>query len=461
MAFLTDKEELKPGLVIFRRGDVQHRNWYCRVKLPKADRYKTISLKTADVRDARDRAYDHDADLRFRIKHDVPIFNRPFSEIAKEYVEQQKRRAATGQVSDARWRKCQSVIKASLDPYVGTTQIHLIGHDRWDDYPTWRREHGKGRLRGQVSDATIRFEMSIFRSVMSHAVKKRYIRADQLFQGRPTLAKMRRDAFSPEEYRKLHTVGRKWVKAANAKRPSSNWYRTVAYNFVLIMCNTGMRPSEAKNLRWRDVTIRKDRKARDVAVLRVSGKGKTRELVAPASVADYIERIRAIAKAAGPDDRVFTTHTGKPALTLYQNMIEDLLEEAELRTGPSGIPRSTYSFRHTYATFRLSEGVDSYFLAQQMGTSVAMIEDHYGHVTPVRNANRILQGMTGWQAIPAEPEEAEAPTKSSKGKKAIPAEPEYETPSKASKGKKVSAAGAAAQQKRASRRRPASPEPRP
>jgi len=42
---------------------------------------------------------------------------------------------------------------------------------------------------------------------MSHAVKKRYIRADQLFQGRPTLAKMRRDAFSPEEYRKLHTVG--------------------------------------------------------------------------------------------------------------------------------------------------------------------------------------------------------------------------------------------------------------
>ena len=439
MAFLTDKEELKPGLVIFRRGDVQHRNWYCRVKLPKTDRYKTISLKTADVASARDRAYDHDADLRFRIKHDVPIFNHSFSQIAKEYVEQQKRRAATGQVSDARWRKCQSVIKASLDPYVGSTQINLIGQDRWDDYPTWRREHGKGRLREQVSDATIRFEMSIFRAVMGHAAKKRYIRADQQFQGRPTLAKMRRDAFSPEEYRKLHTVGRSWVQAA--QRPSSTWYRTVAYNFVLIMCNTGMRPSEAKNLRWRDVTIRKDREARDVAVLRVSGKGKTRELVAPASVAAYIERIRTIAKASGPDDRVFTTHTGKPALTLYQNMIEDLLIEAELRDGPSGIPRSTYSFRHTYATFRLSEGVDSYFLAQQMGTSVAMIEDHYGHVTPVRNADRILQGMTGWQAIPAEPES--------------------ETQSKASNGKKASAAGAAARQKRASRRRPERPAPGP
>jgi integrase len=408
MAFLTDKEELKPGLVIFRRTDVQHRNWYCRVKIPKSDRYKTLSLKTADISAARERAFDHDADLRFRLKHDVPIFNRSFSQIAKEYVEHQKRRAATGQVSDGRWRKCESVVRAQLDPYVGSTQIHLIGQDRWDDYPTRRRETSKGRLREHVSDATIRFEMSIFRSVMSFAAKKRYIRTDQLFQGRPTLAKMRRDAFAPEEYRKLHTVGRSWVKAAD--RPSSVWYRTIAYNFVLIMCNTGMRPSEAKNLRWRDVSIRKDREGRDVAVMRVSGKGKTRELVAPASVAEYIERIRIVAKVLEPDDRVFTTHTGEPAKSLYKNMIEDLLEESKLRMGPSGIPRSTYSFRHTYATFRLSEGVDVYFLAQQMGTSVAMIEDHYGHVTPVKNADRILQGMKGWQPIPANPE-PEAPSK--------------------------------------------------
>jgi hypothetical protein len=92
-------------------------------------------------------------------------------------------------------------------------------------------------------------------------------------------------------------------------------------------------------------------------------------------------------------------------------MIEDLLDEAKLRLGPSGISRSTYNFRHTYATFRSSEGVDVYFLAQQMGTSVAMIEDHYGHVTPVKNADCILQGMTGWQPIPANPE-PEAPDKS-------------------------------------------------
>jgi hypothetical protein len=54
MAFVTEKEELKPGLILFRRGDVDHRMWYCRMKMPKADRYKTVSLKTTDREAARD-----------------------------------------------------------------------------------------------------------------------------------------------------------------------------------------------------------------------------------------------------------------------------------------------------------------------------------------------------------------------------------------------------------------------
>jgi len=73
-----------------------------------------------------------------------------------------------------------------------------------------------------------------------------------------------------------------------------------------------------------------------------------------------------------------------------------------------------------------------------MGTSVAMIEDHYGHVSPVKNADRILHGMTGWQAIPAEPE-PEAP----------------------SKGRTAHASRGATRQPRDSRRRPKLPDPRP
>jgi integrase len=73
---------------------------------------------------------------------------------------------------------------------------------------------------------------------------------------------------------------------------AGNPVRPDAYNFILIMCNTGMRPSEAKNLRWRDIMPAKDRDGREIVVLFVRGKGKSRKLVAPHSVGEYLNRIR-------------------------------------------------------------------------------------------------------------------------------------------------------------------------
>lgn len=486
MAFVTDKEVLKPGLIIFRRADVDHRNWYCRVKLPKADRYKTISLKTSDIGVARHLASEQEVEVRAMLKHDIPVFNHPFRAVAKEYLATQEVRAKRGEISKDRPKKLKAVIEGALEDYVGSVQVHRVGDELWASYPAWRRENGVGRntrngvreisaekaaeldardtaararameARGFsklrpaasapaeartvafISDATIRFEMSIFGAVMNYAIKKRYVPASQRFDDRPKLKTMRRDEFTLEEYRHLHTVARSWVKAAN--RPSSTWYRTVAYNFILIMCNTGMRPSEAKNLRWRDITTGADREGRELVVLFVQGKGKSRKLVAPKSVGDYFERIREATRQyrrdpAGdgeapdvvfqPEDRVFTTVTGEPAKSLYQAMIEDLLVEAKLREGASGVPRSTYCFRHTYATFRLAEGVDVYFLAEQMGTSVKMIEEHYGHVNTVKHADLVLQGMGGWDpgAAVGEAEADSAKASRTPGAKARTAEP--------------------------------------
>src|ERR1700749_3794923 len=403
MAFLTDVQELKPGLILFRRSDVAHRKWYCRIKLPKEDRYKTISLKTTDLNDARDKAFDQDAEIRFRIKHEVPVFNRSFSQVAKEFLEFQKARMEAGEITKHRWRVLDSHIKSQLDPYVGTAQITLIGEDRWKSYPAHRQQTGKGRSGGAVSDGTIRDEMATFRSIMGFAASKRYIRESQVFKGKLPLSKVRREEFTPQEYRSLHTFARSWIK--EARSDYNTWYRTMAYNFMLVMTNTGMRPSEARNLRWRDVDVRTEKKGSQsfkFAVLNVRGKDKFRSLVAPSNVADYLERIRNISKATGPNDFVFTTHKGTSSISLYHDLIERLLDESKLMYSSAGSRRSTYCFRHTYATYRLMEGVDVYFLAKQMGTSVKMIEDHYGHITPVKNAERILQGMPGWEPVAAD-----------------------------------------------------------
>jgi len=329
VAFLADIQELKSGLIIFRRTDVQHRNWYCRIKLPKEDKYKTVSLKTADINEAKEKAFEHDAELRFKVKHELPVFNRTFAQVADEFEKFQKGRAEAGEITLHRWRVMASHIKTQLNPYIGTTQISLIGQDRWKTYPTWRHKTGKGRSGGRVSDGTVRDELTTFRSIMAYAAGRQYIRDSQKFSGKLLISKARREEFTPDEYRKLHTFARSWITKADRDR--NKWARTMAYNFILVMCNTGMRPAEAKNLRWRDVSVHTDKHGRKFVRLSVRGKGKYGDLVAAENVATYFERIRAISKATDSNDHVFTTYDGVQARTLYYDLVETLLQESNLQ----------------------------------------------------------------------------------------------------------------------------------
>ena len=433
MAFVTDKEELRPGLIIFRRGDVKHRNWYCRVKLPKADRYKTAALNTCDVMLARQHAHDLDTELRLRIAYDVPVFQLSFREAARRYLLTQEARARQGQISRGRATNLRSVIERVLNRYIGSTHIHRI-EELWGGYPAWRRATGIGRNRRNgvrewneespptftageaafrhdadfrdddriegkpearmipiVSDATIRYEISILRAVMNHAYKQGYLSARPDFPVHPKLKNLRRDAFTEEECQELYVAGSDWIAAA--KTPSRHWSRTITLCMIQVACDTGMRPTEMKNLRWQDLMLAKDRHGRDLIVLSVRGKGRTRKLVAPMSVADCLEQVRKLSKATEPSDRVFTDPMGQPATSLYSSLVADLLKKANLREGAQGYPRSTYCFRHTYATLRLEAGVDVYALAEQMGTSVQLLERRYGHVDLVKHAHHLLDRM--------------------------------------------------------------------
>lgn len=507
MAFLIDKEELQPGLVIFRRGDVAHRNFYCRFKIPNEDRYKTVSLKTPEIIIARQRAWEKNYRFSGMLEVGHSIFNYPFADVAKEYLALQKERRKRNEISESRVSNVEGIINGPLKEYVGSTQVHLIGHDSWEGYPAWRKTNGQGKVgRGGererteeerkayikardaieakakarrkrkaapialteaeaearahkekyvaiVSDATILTEMSVFSAVMNYAVSKKYVSASHKFGARPKLKKMRREALTVEEYRRLHTIARKWIK--DATRPASVWTRNVVYNFILIMCNTGMRPPEAKNLRWRDITPATDKEGREIVVLFVRGKGKQRNLVAPKSVGDYFERIREATReyrkrmakegepipevVFRPDDPVFTTVTGKSALTLYEVPVTEVMKEAKVLLGPTGIARSAYCFRHTYGTFRLQEGVGVYPLAEQMGTSVQIIEDHYGHVNTIKHASLVLQGMEGWDPLPvdqAKPAKADAKAKAATSPRGVKPK-KTATSSRGSKSKKA------------------------
>jgi integrase len=71
-----------------------------------------------------------------------------------------------------------------------------------------------------------------------------------------------------------------------------------------------------------------------------------------------------------------------------------LIKSAGVEKDSQGDRRTIYSLRHTYATFRLQEGVHQYILAKNMGTSTAMLERHYGHTSNVASAAELTKGGT-------------------------------------------------------------------
>ena len=289
---MLNKQELKPGLVIFQRSDVNHTDWHCRIKVPKQDRYKLFSLETTDVKAARDMAFKHETRMHIRIEEGVPIFDKKFSAVAQEYSDHQKRRAEAGEITMKRWTVEHGYIKKQLNPCVGNDQITQVGEAKWKGYPLWRRANGKGRgVDKRVSDWTIRAEMSTFRSVMLSAAATACIpdANTKLFNFRPLkLGKPRGEAFMPEEYKKIHTYARnRWI--AKGKNKQARWCREVFYFFMLSMTNTGFRPPEAANLQRRDIgEPRNGTDGRPFLPIRVRGKGKFRELVAPMSVSTYL-----------------------------------------------------------------------------------------------------------------------------------------------------------------------------
>ena len=100
-----------------------------------------------------------------------------------------------------------------------------------------------------------------------------------------------------------------------------------------------------------------------------------------------------MSKAIGSKDFIFSTFAGKKSTQLYVRTIHDLLDASGLAISSSGKRRSTYSLRHSFATWRLQAGADVYSLARVMGTSIKMIELNYGHIASRDASDSVLRGM--------------------------------------------------------------------
>jgi integrase len=160
------------------------------------------------------------------------------------------------------------------------------------------------------------------------------------------------------------------------------------------MANTGLRVGEARGLRWQDISqqTRKDRDKELVdTILSVSGKTGRRDVVAAQDTVKrellriWSLRSGELKKEPPKDQCVFVSRQGKP-IGSFKKGFEALLTACDLLKSQDNETRTIYSLRHTYATFRLDEGMSINDLRINMGTSTKMIETHYYHAIARRRA---------------------------------------------------------------------------
>ena len=149
------------------------------------------------------------------------------------------------------------------------------------------------------------------------------------------------------------------------------------------MGTSGLRPNEARQLRWRDLEDYVDQDGIKHLLLHISPTTKTgqRECIPLKSARRYIDRIRDQSTHLDPDDLIFCDQNGS-SVENFGKTFKKVLIDTNLLEDRFGRTRTIYSLRHTYATFRLLYGnAKIEDLAQNMGTSPTQIYNHYRHIT--------------------------------------------------------------------------------
>lgn len=398
-ASILDKHEFLDGrIVIYRRGDIgDNSNFSVRLRIPKASGYVVKSSGTSDLYEARKFAENLYDELRLKIMAGGTWRDHPFDKIVEDY---KKELDATFFKTDAERREVKAYFSNYPVRHFGSKSLSKIGEVEIDEFIRWRF---KNPIReGKVQANYVRAELHLLKKFFTWAKRKQIIAAVPEIK-KPKANKNRRPHFDHKDWGKLTRYLRTFVKHENKAVVRD---RTMLANYVLILANTGIRVGEARVLKWRDISeITPPKGSNDPPNIALYVRGKTgaREVVARTpDVKKYLARIlelrRKELKGSDPevDSLVFCHVDGTPVRS-FKKAFTSLIDKAKVVKDSHGHRRTIYSLRHTYATFRLMEGVHQFVLARNMGTSVAMLESFYGHTSNIAAAQELTKN-SGYNA---------------------------------------------------------------
>ena len=335
------------------------------------------------------------AECEIKHEHGIAIQTKAFRDVAKLAIERMQQRPANvrgaSTVKDHEW-----ALQKYHIPFFDRTYITSIDQQKLADFDAWRIKQ-LGRTPAQ---STLKTHNAALHKVFEEAVLRKWMTPGQVpvLSSSGGVAATRRDYFTADEIEKIRKAFPDWI--AESRKQQTRELRELLYYYFNVAVLTGLRPgTEMDNLRWNDIEMKADH------VVITVRKGKTtlhtgnRHVVGNSAVLDMILDMHASSKDGQdseegvPDDwnpLVFRLPDGTTTDGLGRNFTV-LLRRLKLDQG-SGGKRTLYSLRHTYITHMLLDRMPVSVIAKQCGTSTAMIETHYSHITPLMYAKELAGG---------------------------------------------------------------------
>ncbi len=387
---------LEGAIVIFKRPNTKKPIWNARFK-KGANKYEFKSLKTENFRDAQIKAHEHYLNV-IRQNAEAAAVN-PLATIINKYRKHLEVQVENRQFSKYMF-KATNVALTHWDKYCGNMAITAIGETELEQYVIWRNKafrqtkhinaQGEGAT---LSHNTLRFEYGVMKRLLGWSKSKGYITAKPEWEFKVRkFGNRKRPAMTMDEIQKMRGYIQK--KILETKDEKIKYARNNLLYYIDFMICSGIRINEARNLKWQHLIRFLDNDGCDNYYIKVTvSKTKPRNVVPHTEMFRLVNDFKEKGRHTKLDDWVFTNWDGSQWKHPYRYFSETL-QNMNMTINADGERFSTYCLRHTYATeyIRNSHTPDWLMLAENMGTSMKMLQEHYSDITPLHKATELGRG---------------------------------------------------------------------
>jgi hypothetical protein len=382
--------------------------WYARIKLDSGEWYR-VSTEVEDLESATERALSLYYESKVKSNNKLPQNTRTLRSVAKNIVSQLEAKSDTAEWKQIYKHYIQVINKYQI-PFFANTKLDNI-KSRYEGYIAF-----VGEQIGRIPKAsTLNTHHAALKLILTEAVNRGWCASDQLpvlkNSGKET---QRRPTFDITEYRSLIKKLAHWCKQPSHRKKDSE-IKLMLYDYVLILANSGIRHGrEAMEIKWANISFAKSSSGNEIVTMNVikrkgrKGTEERRDVVVRHNDISDVKKVLERLKERNPklqgksleavikgrhDLPLFALSDGSQPKRL-DGTFKKFLADAELSIGAEQSQRTLYSFRHFYASQQLlaNPPITVYLLAKQLGTSVKMIEKHYGHFEALQKAD----SLSGW-----------------------------------------------------------------